>query len=511
MSNKKSQVLSCSENPCFTYSKNTIISTDHHKKPIFDSYTVKKTKWSFIDWNNEGIPRLYNEAKKNVKHYLKNEILKINFQKLFKNGFAPPLIEIRKLRWDFYIAIKKRKFSYSELIDSLGLKIYKKEWHNAKWVNFDWNISGFPRTREDALENIKFFFQSKIFTRDFKLKFNLSNNDAPTRSKLEKGGYKSFLIAIYKKGFTYNEMIDSLGLKINRHVKKYSKFNWNNSGFPRSYKMAVSNATKYLLNDILTSEFKKKYNLGEYEAPTSNFFDNKINSFAQALWRRNISYNDVLEEGDLIPHNKNIYSIVGTAFHWIAELIFLRNSDYQGCISFYESYPSRLNETFQDYHCDNTIIVDENFRNLSKHSKNIPKNIKLVNIDYYLGTTVKKIINKSQKGYQDKNKMLILVPINSKKPISTPYYVPYREHVRVLDPISFSLFFGYKNNINNLFLNYVNLAKKATYNSDCRLKLVKIAEECKFLIKKNFNFKQKELEGFLEMNRDIGLLNYNFD
>ena len=101
---------------------------------------------------------------------------------------------------------------------------------------------------------------------------------------------------------------------------------------------------------------------------------------------------------DYIPNYSPILLNVGTLFHWIVEKLFIEYTRSKGCISFYETYINiltqnlELHKKYGRFHCDNTIIIDEKFSQLSLLSKQFVKehcNIEIITIDYHLGTSLK--------------------------------------------------------------------------------------------------------------------------
>ena len=128
-------------------------------------------------------------------------------------------------------------------------------------------------------------------------------------------------------------------------------------------------------------------------------------------------------------------------------------------------------------------------------------------IDFYMGSSEVYTIDHCLKGYQDKNKFLILVPINTKKEIYIPEKVPHRNHIKILNPINFLKFLGIKDSLYEEFLNSVEIAQKATYNDSYRIQLKNLAEKSKKIIKTKFDYGQKDLENHLK--NELNLLSYD--
>ncbi len=107
--------------------------------------------------------------------------------------------------------------------------------------------------------------------------------------------------------------------------------------------------------------------------------------------------------------------------------------------------------------------------------------------------------------------MLILVPINAKEPLPVPNNVPYRHNVKILDPVSFAKFFGYKGELYIEFMDNVELAKLSTYIEAKIPFLNRLAKKSKSIIKKSFYYSQNELENYLNAKNQMNLLEYSSD
>lgn len=473
------------------------------KGKINRSNNVRKTKWSFLNWNPPRTKESYEKTLIVAASYFKEEILTdLMNKKIIKKGETPTRKNvIEGGHHSFISAIDHRKLSYNSILKIISLKLNRL---NEEWNFLNWDNKGKLISKKQIIEKAKDYLIKHILTEDFKLGFGLRENEAPTRQNLIDSGYKNFVSAIYNRKLSYNEILRKAELKLNLDKEKYKNFNWSITGIPRTKDQALENAKTYFLNNILNDKFRSKYHLGEGEAPSTEL---KNKNFVNFLWRglyvRNLSYNDLLEKLGLLPHKGTVFSKVGRLFHWIAERIFLQHTKNKCCYSFYEVYPNRFGKSGSRNHCDNSIIVEENFRNLTKFSKKIPEDIKIINIDYYLGTSEKYSRMHCMKGYQDKNKLLLLVPINAQKQLKIPLGIPYKHRVKILDPNSFIDFFGYKEKLYDDFINSIDLAKKSTYSKNHRKTLEELSLINKRIIKTNYNFSQNELEDYLKSNLDF--------
>ena len=119
------------------------------------------------------------------------------------------------------------------------------------------------------------------------------------------------------------------------------------------------------------------------------------------------------------------------------------------CISFYES---KINdENF--VRPDNTIIVNEDFRKLSEFTRGIPTEIKYIHIDYYLFHSNKRLQYKYDRGYQSKDSILLLVPLNIKKSRKTQL-----KNIKILSVYDFCDFFGFSNERREVIIQFARLS-----------------------------------------------------
>ncbi len=176
---------------------------------------------------------------------------------------------------------------------------------------------------------------------------------------------------------------------------------------------------------------------------------------------------------------------IGTAFHWIAEYIFMMDTRIdKNCKSYYEA---KIHDD-DGHRPDNSVKVNKNFRDLSEEAKKVSEDINWVNVDYYLFHSSKRSIYKSDRGYQSKDSLLILAPLNIKSDIKTR-----QENVKILSPLNFCKFFGFSKERKKQYIEFARLALKATNkkNSQALNKLLLDADRCKKELTSNpkINFK----------------------
>jgi len=480
-------------------------------KPILKK---ESTNWSFLNWSKNGKPRTKERAIVNASNYLNENILTKNFIRKHNLalGQAPTTTHLVESNNDFLGAIYKRNLEWDKIIENASLtKVISR-----KWSFLDWNKEKIPRSKEKALENAATYLKVNILTEKFRKKFGFAKNTAPSSYLLIKNNlHRDFISALEKRKLSYEDVLKKAGLQ--KCLSKWAFLDIDSKCNSIDKKDQLIKATNYFLQKILTNDFRNKYDIGDGEAPRLQLLNKAgFQDFISAITYRNIRYNEIMVKAGLIPNEFIYYSKIGTDFHWIAEYLFLKQTRARNFISFYETYPSFLSKKGRGKklrlnHCDSTILIDDNLKVILNEVGNIPNNIAIINIDYFLGTSSRIIKAKCLKGYQGKQKMLILVPLNATKPLKTPENIPYRKNVRILDPITFTKFFGFIKDISKQFLENVNIAKTAVYIEGNRAVLKSKAREFENLLKSRYNYSQNELMSYLKSINRLDLLRYDND
>ena len=265
--------------------------------------------------------------------------------------------------------------------------------------------------------------------------------------------------------------------------------------------------------------------MGINQAPTAEMLEIDHMDFASAIKHRNLLFNDILEGAGYEPHEILIFQQAGNYRHIIEERIFLEHTREKGVNSFYEAYTNIYTDKkdypnyFKNYglsHGDNCCIIDLNFKNLSIEAKNLyydRNDIKMIIIDYYLGNSPKNTKDHCLRGYQGKEKMLIIIPSFANKAQAPPQDIPFRKKVKVLDPDTFSDLIGFDDRLKNELKYAIKLANDATWKNDGSMnELRRLAKESRKIIRKKYNFGQKELEDFIKKSKSLSnILKYNPD
>ncbi|NVM04283.1 MAG: hypothetical protein HWN67_18290 [Candidatus Helarchaeota archaeon] len=446
-----------------------------------------KPNYEFGKWENLTLKKAVN--------YFQKEVLPDIIEKLKENGInlgeynVPKRNEIRKYgHCDWLSAIERNGIKYTDVVKTAG---YKPNYEFGKWEDL-------------TLNKATTYFQKEILPDvSGKLKNKgriLGKNDVPSMDEVRKNGYSDWLSAIKNKGIKYNDIIEKAGYKPN-----YERGKWED--------LTLDKAVKYFKDEIFpnVSEILKEKGriLGIKEVPPKRVVkENGYSDWISAIERKNISYNKIIEKAGLKPNELDVKTEIGNNVHITLERIFLDHTKNLGCDSYREIYP-----TIRDNlnHSDNCVIRNELFEK-SIESKSdlitIPRNIKIINFDYTMGFDNETIYGKCEKGYQGKEKMLIIIPLTTNENnIITPLHIQYRNHVKILNPYEFANFMGYEGKNLNDFMNTVRLAREAIYNPLANEELRRLAEINKKYIENNeYTSMQEKLKQKLKKMGRLDLL-----
>jgi hypothetical protein len=424
--------------------------------------------------------------------YLIDEILPKNSQ-----VYTQQYVRDKLGRGDFISAIYHRGLNYNDILFKAGLNlnIDFKKWHN-----YYYDKVGNRLTYHESVNR----FGKYLLKLKFKNEWNLNSDEAPTYMQLGRKN-SDFLNAFSILGIRYNEIIEEAGLKINHPWGIYNFLDKDKKGNQIHRNDAISLAAQFLKTIILTQKFVKIHGLEKEEPPLYSLLENTHSGFINAITIRKLSFPKILRKAGFRILGQRLLKEIGNDSHIVLERLFIIISKKNCCLAYYEIYPNIktidniLYQKFGKNHCDNSILVDENFKALSEWTQNLPEYIEIVNIDYYLGNSKKVLAQKCLRGYQGRNKLLVLVPLHATKYdiLQTPYYVPYRKNIIVMDPYSFAKNFGYRGKFYQGFIECIRLIKKSVYKEGSRKHLSNMAESAKEYIINHPEYSQKGLENYL--------------
>ncbi|MFW9874565.1 MAG: hypothetical protein ACFFG0_15780 [Candidatus Thorarchaeota archaeon] len=441
-------------------------------KPIPHKKFVKRfttDKWIFLWQNSEGEPITKEQAIVLAARYLIKEILKYN-----TDDYNLDYINNVLGRNDFISALSERGIRYNELLVKLGLDLNSNP---GRWDTLDWSLDGHPRSYEEALANASNYLNKLLVDYDYNVV------KVPTQEFIVKY-HEEFHGALKRYNFNFYEVLKKAGYPDDKFRKKWWLFDNDELGNPLKPQEQEEKIFQFFKEKILPiymNESLIERNFGpSYDEAVDVLKDTEFHGFISAINARGVAHGNLLLSVGLSPRitpNQR----AGIAFHWIAENIFMKHTRINhNFISYYES---KINEE-NLVRPDNTIIVNKDFHKLSRYTMQIPLNIKSIHIDYYLIHSSKRSQYKFDRGYQSKDSIVILVPLNIKKSKNTQYM-----NIKILSVYDFCDFIGFSDDIRREFIHLARLALGSIRETEDSLEklsnLEQKAEHCKHELKTN--------------------------
>jgi len=389
------------------------------------------------------------------------------YEDLVNNNYGGFLTTLGNGKWPI---------TYNEILFAAGFKLNRD--------TLSYSFIDKMKSSEEKVRVTAEYFKEEIIPELIKGKF-IKKDQIPTKMIIRKSPYRSFIWAIDGRNIHYNKILKYNSYEINRPSFKWNFLFKDENGRKYSLGETIKIASDYF-KKIIIPQLLDEGKIVEGQIPF-RYMVNNNSSFLYAVWdsQFQITYAELVENAGLIPNNGPILSKIGNNLHIISEKLFLQHTRSNGCDSFYEA------KGF-----DNVIYVDESFKNLSQYARDLIdeyKEVELVIIDYYLGNSRENINKHIKRGYQNKNRLLILVPIFAQESSKLPDI----ENVELYDPKEFVKLFGYDGELRNAFFSMVGLVKESIFNVDARLILRKRAVSNLRVIKEFYPFKQKEFMNFL--------------
>jgi hypothetical protein len=463
---------------------------------------IDQEKYKFLNYDQNN-SRISTEEKFNIalEHYQKTiipDLMKIpEIKQKIEMGNPPAIDDLNDHGHPGFIgplSQKEPKIQYNTLIEAAG---FNPNVDHDKYRFLNYNEQGTPRLYEQKMEIAKDFFNNNIIPKLIE-KDLIKPGETPGLREIVKGGFSGFFPSLAFKGdkIDYNELAQAVNLEPNITHGRWDFIKYDHTGNILSKEEKLANATEYF-NKTIYPDLVQKGAIRQGGSPTSLDLQNCNHvDFLSALRGKEpkVSFNRFIEYAGFTPHDFNALSPVGSNFHWTAERVFLEHTRSNNCNSFYEVKGNG----------DNSIIVDENFKNLSNGAdlfSQLRPDIRIVNFDYFLGNTEKNKNDHSQRNYQGEGVALCLIPLTANKPQMLENNIPHSRNVFILNPKGFAAFMGYKGEIYEKFVESVELARKAIYDEDTREILYEMRVEAFNAIKSNendLNYSTKEFKHFLD-------------
>ena len=450
---------------------------------------IDHNKYRFLNYNNKGDLLNHEQKLERAKQYFKTEIVpNLVRDKIINPGDTPGVRELVRGGYSGFfpaLAFRGQKIDYNPLITATGLKPNITQ---GRWDFIKYNQNGKILSKEEKLERAIDYFSKNVYPKLVEKGF-IRNGEPPTSLDLVRAKQEDFLSALRGKEpkIPFNHFIKNAGFEpkyIQDHEKWKIFYDNQNKLLPRQELVKV--AAEYFKSEII-QDLRKRGVIEKTEAPdTYTLKEFGHYDFYKTINRKGLMYHEVVIKAGFNPNTFNTLSSIGKNFHWNAEKTFLEHTRNQNCKSFYEV---RRNG-------DNTIIVDEKFKNLPNGADlftYLRSDIKIINIDYYLGSSSGNALDHSTREYQREGVALFLVSVKANKPQLVDYHVPHERNIFILDPENFAAFMGYRGKIYDDFKESVNLTKDAIINK----------EEARIILK------EKAIENFKIIKNDQNHLNYS--
>jgi len=451
-------------------------------------YKVNRGKYDQLNLNKTNASEIFSLVIKEVKERINKE-RKTRNEPLLRPNEAPTKKELKEYGYGGLVgAVERRKISYNDdILKKLGYEI-KVDINKFKDLNSDTILKFF----KPIIEKVRAKINEERKTRN---EPPLRPNEAPTIRQLKQHGYRSLIEAAERRKISYNkDILEQLEYEFNYAPEKYKNLDRRNAG----------EFLDPIIKDV--KEKLKKFEgiiLGKEQVPTEEQFAKyNYGGLITALHTRGISVSEVEEELGYVSNNFDIIIEIGKNCHRVVERICIEYTRDLGCDTFRQA---RTNARDNVKAPDFTIMRNETFK-LKIESKQelieIPSEIEIINVDFFIGNSKEKAIIKSYRGYQGNKKILILVPFGAPKnlhqdiPKNAGIYFP--ENVKIMNPHEFADFLGFKGKVLDYFNHVVKLVNRAIYDSNATKELSELAIKEKNLLENEYNFGHEKFEQYVQ-------------
>ncbi len=368
-----------------------------------------------------------------------------------------------------------------------------------RWYFLDFDEDGKVLTRRERLTNAAFYYTNTLLP--YLIGEGLIEKGEVPKTTISDKHFQNFIEAIRRRNLKYNEIVVGAGLTVNVDPSKY-RFLYRNHDYELiTRKQKILAAANYL-RDVIIPDLLRKGILIEDQTPTIAMLDaGGYLGFFFAITNRpfRLAYNEVVIAAGFIPNEPDLYQKIGTLYGNIIKCLVLIHTRSLQCKSFSEVRTSPYGDTHKRRHPEISIIIDNGgyFENISRYTSTFVKKSKtifLLNLDVCLGGNNTVIIDKCNRGYQGQAKFLIIGPVYASGSRSVPTSVPYRENVRILNPIELAKFLGFEGDLRDLFFEVVELVKGASQSDEDLQRLKELSQFYTIIRKKKFNFSQADFE-----------------
>lgn len=406
-----------------------------HKKYV-KCFTTDK--WIFLWQDSEGEPITKKQAINLASKYLLKEILK-NDTNMYKLDYVNNVLG----RNDYTSALGVRGIRYNEVLAKLGLEMHSEP---GRWEDLNWSLDKHSRKYEEALANAARYLKELMVDYDYEV------TKIPSQQYIV-NQHEDFYGALKRYRLDFYDVLRKAGFPEDKFRKKWWLFDNDEQSNLLTPQEQEKKIFQFFNDKILPIYIDKDLIEGSlgpsYDEAIEGLKDTEFHGFVSAINARGVTHGNLLLSVGLSPRITPNQQ-AGNAFHWIAENLFMKHTRIDNCCKSY--YEFKINdENF--VRPDNTIIVNEDFLKLSEFTRRIPTKIKYIHIDYYLFHSNKRSQYKYDRGYQSKDSILLLVPLNIKKSRKTQL-----KNIKILSVYDFCDFFGFSDEKREVIIHFARLA-----------------------------------------------------
>lgn len=397
-----------------------------------------------------------------------------------EDGHAPTYQQMQIIDGNFLKEISDNGYKYNDVLRAAGFSL---RYDYDKYEKF--NLQDFAQ------------YLNLMLASGLREELDLDYRESPTYKQLQNYSIETshFINALNTRGIKLNDVLKAAGLRINRELGKFENFGEKEYG-------------EYL-KSLLDKGLRSKIGLKGRNGPTKR----ELVEFGHAdligsLDRHKISFPKLLRSINLIPREREILIEIGVELHWCLEKIFMEHAYENNYKAFWEVYPKTEEDKRTRKKADNIILISKRLRTQLNQFFPISKDIKMIIIDYFFGSSKEEILIKLNRGYQKREKLLIIIPSTLRvKERIPPKTTPFYENVKIFNPNYFLKIFNFKLEHIEQFKNVITLSSSAKFDKNSKKELKRIARKSEEELRYLYNYRQSALISDLKKLNWIYLLN----
>ncbi len=421
-------------------------------------------------------------------------------------GDTPTFSMVREHHSDVLWAMYRAGVKYNDVLLEMGYQITRKP---DRWKHLDFDDDGKPLSHEETLDRAA----AELFVHvipDLREKGIIKEGEIPTYDTVNM--YMSaFINAIKNRYLTFNDVRERAGLGVKHAVGKWRFFHYDEQGNMRTADEALEVAAKFLNDNIVNQDFKRKYGLF-----VSKSFPDRTKlpaDFVSAVRYYGMQINDVIEKAGWEPNDMDISVFIGSWMHASMERETMEHcvSD-KGANAFHEIYLKQNNDKNYDdsvctvSRCDIIIANDKKFSELSPSSKEFAEtnpDIKFIVLDFMLTNDGEYFDDHCFRGYQNEKRCLILISLTENEEVQIPDEAPFRENISTMNPAQFMSLLGFSGARRNRISKIVESTEKAFWDEGLRKKMAFFARRDLWFMKTAYGNCGDRFRGFVKSHPEF--------